>query len=158
MPAARVRQAGVAALDGAAVNCVVCGHDPDAIVTARWSFVVDMQIESLNAHRVNAGARWIQAAYRKRRDAWQWEFRVARLRDGIPLAKARRRVTITRCYSGKQRELDRDNAVGGSKSCLDALRNEGLILDDKQADVEVIYQQVRMAQSRTMITIEELAA
>lgn len=135
----------------------MCGHDPDAIVTARWSFVVDMEIESLNAHRVNAGARWIQAAYRKRRDAWQWQFRVARLRDGIPLAKARRRVTITRAYSGKQREFDHDNFVGGSKSCVDALVHEGLIQGDRKEHVEVIYQQVRMATSRTTVTIEELA-
>lgn len=132
----------------------MCGHDPDAIVTARWSFVVDMEIESLNAHRVNAGARWIQAAYRKGRDAWQWQFRVARLRDGIPLAKTRRRVTITRVYSGKQREFDRNNM--GDKMVVDALVREGLLVDDRSAHAELHCLQRRGERSLTEVVLEEL--
>lgn len=133
--------------------CVKCGHDPSAAVSASWMLLIDREIESGNRHTFNVGAsRW---RYGKERDAWQWEFRAFKLLRKIPLAKAKRRVTLTRFYDGRQRELDADNMATGAKLVVDAMVREGLLVDDRRELAEIHYKQVRQAPRGTGVLIEE---
>lgn len=138
--------------------CPRCGHDPSAVVLARWTISIEREIRSLNAHRGNYGAqRW---AYKADREAWQQWFVVARRNQDIPAGTAKRRVTITRLIGYRQREFDHDNLVGGCKVVVDAMARAGLLVSDKPADVEVTYRQEprRTAQSGgACIVLEELA-
>lgn len=137
--------------------CVSCGFDPDAVVLRSWSFEIGKEVESLNAHRTNAGSRWAQAAYRKRRDAWLLWMRVARINNQITAASSRRRVTIERRIGYRQREFDADNLIGGCKPLVDAMVREGLLLDDKREHAEIHYTQIkRDGAAGVKITIEEL--
>lgn len=140
-------------------GCPKCGHDPDAAVAARWEFAIGLEVESLNAHRVNAGARWQQAVYRRKRDAWHWAFKVARINHGITHARpgSKRRVHFVRVMGPKQRAFDDDNLRGGCKMVLDAMVLEGLVHDDRPEFVEVSYDQQRGARPGLIVTIEELA-
>src|SRR5688572_810614 len=93
--------------------CAFCGLDADAPVLAQFEFFIPVKPKSLNAHAVNAGAsRW---AYKRDRNMWQWHVKEARLRVGIPGAHGRRRVTLTRHMSNREREWDADNWSGGAK-------------------------------------------
>lgn len=139
------------------MSCVACGHDPDAIVSARWTFHLDADSGSMNDRKVNAGAsRW---AYRAARDAWSWRIRIATQRIGITAATTFRRVELVRCYGGRQRELDGDNWIGGTKSLIDALVKSGLLVDDNSKFAAITYKQRRCETMRGIaVTIEELAA
>jgi hypothetical protein len=77
----------------------------------------------------------------------------------IPFAEARRRVTITRCYSGQQKLRDHGNLVGGLKAAVDAMVRVKLLKDDSPAWAEVYYHQLRVDKDGrgTIITIEEFA-
>lgn len=136
--------------------CVRCGHDPEAEVLASWSLSVPMQIVSGNRHVYNVGGS--RFAYAKSRNAWQFAIRVIARRCGATKATGRRRVTVTRVYSGRQRELDFDNLATGAKPVLDALVREGLLVDDDRAHAEVSYRQRKDLASWTFIAIEELAS
>lgn len=136
--------------------CVRCGHNPEAVVTARWSKAFDREIKSLNESSTNKGAyRW---QYKRDRDAWSWLLRAWHLEARIPIATRLRRVTITRSYTGRQREFDEGNFVGGCKGLVDALVRERLLVDDTRALAEIHYVQVKSTVSATEIVIEELAA
>lgn len=136
--------------------CVRCGHNPDEVVTASWSFFVDREMSSLNARIVNTGHS--ARLYRSERDAWCWEFRAAKLKLKIPKALVRRRVVLTRIYSGRQKERDRDNLIGGAKLAVDALVHEGLIANDDSAMVEISYAQERGPTSGLRVLLESVAA
>lgn len=151
-----MRTPGLAAPGGVEVNCPRCGHDPGAIVVGSWTFTIPIEVESLNAHRVNAGAKWQQAAYRKRRDAWQQWMRAGRLNHKIPTATSKRRVTLTRLYNGRQRAFDDDNLSGGCKPIVDAMVSERLVVGDDAAGVELGYLQVKAERVGLVVLIEEL--
>jgi len=119
--------------------CAKCGHDPAAQVIASWEFTLEHEVASLNARIANVGAsRW---RYAKERDAWSWLVRAARLKHRIAAATGRRRLTLTRIYAGRQRELDRDNLAGGAKPLVDAIVREGLLVDDTGAWLELHHAQ-----------------
>ena len=134
--------------------CLKCGHDPEAVVIMTWDIIVDREVESGNRRVFNVGgSRWKYAA---KRDAWQLEFRAFRLLRRIPKASAKRRVTLTRYYDGRQREWDADNLATGAKPVIDALVREGLLVDDARAFAEIHYDQVRRSPRGTGVRIEEL--
>lgn len=134
--------------------CAKCGHNPDAIVRASWSFRVDRVPPSLNERVFNAGARrW---TYAKARETWSIEFMVARLNNRIPVATSKRRVTLTRLYDGRQQERDHDNLVGGGKVVVDALVHAKLLVDDDQKLAEIHWTQERGARGLRVL-VEELA-
>jgi len=136
--------------------CVKCGHDPDAPVTASWEFVLEHEALSMNARIVNVGAaRW---RYAKERDAWGWLVRAAKLRHRITAATGRRRMTLTRIYAARQRELDEDNLKGGTKSLVDAIKREGLLVDDTRAWLELHHAQERGQSRCVRVLLEELGA
>ena len=140
--------------------CAKCGYDASAIVLGSWSSTIARDPPSLNARLVNVGLQ--RHAYRAERDLWAWEFRAMRLALKIPHASARRRVTLTRCYSGRQRERDRDNLIGGMKSVVDAMVCERLLMDDCPKWAELHYDQVRvggaMVARGLTVSIEEIHA
>lgn len=132
--------------------CCKCGHDPDAPVRRSWTIRIDKAIESANGRTVNAGAaRW---RYAEQRDAWvSWlQFMAGDARG----ATGRRRVTITRRYARKQREMDHDNLVSGTKSLRDAMKRVGVIADDSPDMLECHVLQEPSDRSETELLIEEI--
>lgn len=139
--------------------CARCGHDPDAKVLASWSFFVDKEVGSLNAHRVNAGSRWQQAAYRRERDEWTRWMQVGKANNAIPSATSKRRVRLVRQYTGRQRAYDVDNLIGGAKACVDAMVRAGLLAGDTRELAEIEYDQKRGGpneRSGLWVFVEEL--
>lgn len=135
--------------------CARCGYDPTAVVTGRWEFTIARRVHSLNAHRGNyGGQRW---AYKRDRDAWQWEFKAARINARIPIAIAKRRVILTRLYSGRERAFDHDNLVGGMKLVVDAMVCEGLLIGDDRERAELHHGQDKATASGLVVVIEEFA-
>ena len=135
--------------------CAACGFDPDARVLASWTFTIEMPAASLNVRSTNKGGR--RFAYKKARDQWHWWFRERRLALRIPVARRRRRVMLTRLYTGRQKELDRDNLIGGLKLVVDALVREELLAGDDSARAEIHYRQVPARSSGLTVLLEELA-
>lgn len=135
--------------------CVKCGFDPDAVVSVVWSFHIERKTPSMNDRLANAGPRAFM--YRKERDAWCWLFRAMRLKHQIPVARYRRRVTLTRMYTGRERERDRDNLIGGMKAVVDAMVSECLLLDDTSRGAEIYYAQ-KQGQRGLIVELAELAA
>lgn len=137
------------------MSCPKCGHEPDAVVSARWEFTIPRAVKSANAHSVNAGAsRW---AYAADRNAWSQWFAL-RLHELGPVAVlGKRRVTLTRVYAGRQREMDRANFISGCKPVLDAMVRAGWLRGDKPADVEDSYLQERGVTAGLRVLVEELA-
>lgn len=88
----------------------------------------------------------------REKQLWRQEVRYARLQAGYRIAPppARAKVTIER-YG--HRALDVDNFVGGLKSVIDSLRQEGLIVDDTAEHLELVPRQFA-GTPRTVITIE----
>lgn len=135
--------------------CARCGFDPEALVGRSWTFTIDRDPPSLNARIFNAGTkRW---AYKRERDAWAWELRAVRLLQKIPAARARRRITLTRVYDGRQQERDADNLAGGMKAIVDALVHEGMLLDDSPQHAEIHYMQERGGPRGLRVLLEEFA-
>lgn len=136
--------------------CARCGFDADAVVSARWAFVIPREVLSLNAHRTNAGSRWGQRKYRDDRTAWQQWFMVRHDRESTG-AHRRRRVTLTRVMGKGQREFDADNLSGGMKVCVDAMVRAGWLRDDTKQWAEIHYAQERGAVAGLRVLVEELA-
>jgi hypothetical protein len=63
---------------------------------------------------------------------------------------------VTRVYSGRERERDYVNLVGGCKAVVDALVLEGLLVDDAPKFVTDEYKQVRGDRSETWFELEDL--
>jgi hypothetical protein len=125
-------------------------------VAASWTFVLEHEALSMNARVVNVGAaRW---RYAKERDAWTWLVRAAKLRHRITPATGRRRITLTRIYARGQRELDPDNLKGGTKSLVDAIKREGLLVDDTREWLELHHAQEPGTERAVRVLLEELAA
>lgn len=68
---------------------------------------------------------------------------------GLPDPPPRARVTLTR-YG---RQLDVTNFIGGLKAPIDALKLQGLIIDDDEKHLELIATQ-QSGEPRTVIVIE----
>lgn len=137
------------------MKCLKCGYDPDRVVTASWSFVLQREPKSLNARVVNVGAsRW---RYAKERDAWSWLVRAARLEHKITPACGLRRMTLTRVYASGQRAIDVDNLSGGMKSLVDAIVREGIVRNDNPTWLELHHDQEPGATRSVRVLLEELA-
>jgi hypothetical protein len=134
----------------------MCGFSADQAVGRRWGLSLPKRVSSANLRTVNAGAsRW---RYAKERGEWCLLIRAAAAFDRSVLeATGKRRVTITRRYSGRCREMDRDNLLGGVKMLVDALVQEGALHDDKPAWLELHVLQQRAPVDVTHVLVEELA-
>lgn len=144
---------------GAALpECEKCGFDAGLKLAHVWILKLSKDPSSLNAHIHNAGHT--RYAYAKERDEWHWLIKHERLKQKIPKAIQRRRVTLTRQYAGRRKERDIDNLSGGMKSCVDAIVREGLLVNDSPQYAELHYKQNRVSErssSGLWIQIEEFA-
>jgi hypothetical protein len=137
------------------MQCAKCGHNPAAVVTAAWTFEIGRDVKGMNwrVHNVG-GSRWRYAA---QRDGWLRDMLASRHVHRIPVAASKRRVTLTRLYSGRQREIDRDNLCGGLKSCVDAMVRAELLIGDGPREAEIHYAQERAAKSGLRVLLEEIS-
>ena len=89
---------------------------------------------------------------RKLLEAWMWMIRVA---WGHPLTtcQIKRKVTITLHHS---RLFDKDNAYGACKVIFDALKSQGLIVDDSPEWLEASVKQEKCKhkERHTVIQLE----
>ena len=84
----------------------------------------------------------------------QYEIAVKLLARGIPKATGKRRLTIER--HGK-RSLDKDNAYGGCKLLVDAIKRLGFIVDDSPKHCELEVVQVKLGKREKPHTVIRLA-
>lgn len=137
--------------------CVKCGHDPDAVVLQTWTLRLEKRLESANARTVNEGkSRWRYAA---ERDEWLSWVTVAARHAGVwwtASAAGKRRVTITRHYARRAREIDPDNLVAGAKPLVDALVMAKVVHDDKAQWLELHVLQHRDVINYTSVVVEEM--
>lgn len=135
--------------------CPACLYDPAATVTASWSFFLPGPASSQNRLHGKGGARFV---YKKVRDTYERYIRLAIDAHRITQATGKRRVTLTRYYTGRQREFDRSNWVGGAKPVVDSLVRCGLLVDDSSKWVDDYYHQRRHEHlCGVEVVLEELA-
>jgi Holliday junction resolvase RusA-like endonuclease len=137
--------------------CNLCGGRPFAEVAASWTMRIDRDAPTQNVTGNNrGGGRW---AYKAERRAWFAALAAKKSMQRIATANVKRRVIITRCYSGQQKLRDHGNLVGGLKPAVDAMVGIGLLKDDSPEFCEIYYHQRRVEKSErgTLITIEELS-
>jgi Holliday junction resolvase RusA-like endonuclease len=130
-----------------------------------WTFEVTHRVPNANDRVVNRSSRnkamkrafaVMGAKYRKQRGEWTLLVRNAMQLKAVPKATQPRRVTIIRLYSGREREWDYGNLVGGCKPVLDAMKAAGLIVDDSPKWSEQIYKQERGAESGLRVEVTDL--
>lgn len=133
--------------------CGACGQDlPEP--GESWGFVLPLEPPSQNIVAQNKGAG--RGKYKRIRDSYEILLSNQRVLQKIARAKGRRRVLITRLYSGHGQERDMGNIVGGCKPLLDAMTRARLIVDDKPRFIEAHYFQERAKESGVAIRIEEM--
>jgi len=101
------------------------------------------------------------AVKKRLRNALRWELTAAIADIGryLPpieyaLKPPKRRVTIT---TYRPRRFDPDNAVGGCKVLLDAMRDIGLLRNDSPKWLElVVYQVIEKCDCHTEILVEDI--
>jgi len=123
----------------------------------RWEFFIQLDSKSMNARLTNSGnTRW---AYKAERNRWEamLEATLADLSSGVASATSKRRVTITRCYFGRQQHRDHDNLVGGCKAMVDALVRTGVLVDDNAKGAQIFYRQERATPTGVRFLVEEFA-
>ena len=119
-----------------------------------WQFTLSLEPPSQNTVSGNKGSG--RHKYKKLRDDYEFLFIVFRNELKIPKATGRRRVYITRLYSGRGQPRDRGNIIGGCKPLLDAMTRAKLIVDDKGEFLEDHYDQRRAKEKGVEIYIEEM--
>ena len=144
--------------------CPHCGHIAPAVLRS-WETWIDAKVESANVTRSNHGAA--HHAYRNKRDQWMMRWKAAvwtgKLDARVPLfwllmnVDTRRHVTFTRHYTGREREMDHANLIGGMKGPVDAMARVGLLVDDSPKWFTAEYVQVRSDRSGLHVRIEERA-
>lgn len=137
-------------------RCPFCGGNSEAPLRGRWETTLALEPPSQNKLTVKGerGAFLARKLYRKFRDDYGWLLKS--WAQGIPLPAGRRRVIITRYYSGRGQRYDKGNLIGGCKPLLDAMVLAHLLLDDDEESVEDHYLQESAPESGVHIIIEEL--
>jgi hypothetical protein len=144
--------------------CPHCGHIAPVVLRS-WETWIAAKVESANSRSVNAGAaRW---GYAKKRDEWRLRWRATLWLDGKrgglppvwPWTNVGRirYVTFTRHFTGREREMDHANLIGGMKGPVDAMVRVGLLVDDSPKWFTAEYLQVRSDRSGLHVRIEERA-
>jgi hypothetical protein len=149
------------------VTCPLCLCDPGALIAYRWEFVLPLVAPSQNdvAAGNHGGGRW---KYKKLRERFEKAIEAAltpaqiKATERAPMLRGgdnptRRRVTFIRSYTGRQKERDHANLVGGLKLVVDALVNCSVLVDDSPKWFEGHYRQERGAASGLQICVEEFA-
>ncbi len=95
-------------------------------------------------------------AYGRLVQTWAKIFWTAMHAGGIPKAAGKRRLTITRYVRDERYRLDRGNVSGGFKPYLDAAVRAGLIMNDREQDVDDQYRQAIDPDERVEILVQDL--
>lgn len=135
--------------------CTRCEYDSAAPVLRSWEWEIGLELASLNAHQQNDSRGW---AYRKSRDTWTALMRSAAVAAAMPVPTEKRRVLFTRLYSGREREWDDDNLIGGAKLARDAMERAGIILSDARRWAQFSYAQEKGARRGLRVLVEEVGA
>jgi len=134
--------------------CRCCGDDPVTPGKEVFRAFIPREAKSANEHRVNNAGGW---KYRKDRDRWESDLRTLALVHKPPRPTGKRRVFLTRIYSGGQREFDGDNLPAGLKGPRDALVKAGYLIDDSPRWAIVHYHQRKDDHLRGVeVVIEEI--
>lgn len=135
--------------------CGSCGQPIPEDFSAFWEFEIPVEPPTQNLVAYNkGGGRFV---YKKYREAFAWHLLAVSRQLRIPIAAGRRRVFITRLYTGHGQQRDRGNVVGGCKPLLDAMVAVKLLRNDTEDDVIDLYDQERADRAGARIRIEELA-
>lgn len=134
--------------------CAACKQPLPESDGPSWTFTLELEPPSQNVVSQNKGKG--RHLYRVIRDNYQFLFRAHKNRLAIPDATGKRRVFITRLYTGQGKKRDRGNLTGGCKPLLDAMTRAALLIDDKEAYLEDHYEQVRCDRKGVTICIEEM--
>jgi hypothetical protein len=117
----------------------------------KWTFSLPFPTPSLNEIQ---GWHWSHA---KRSKAYiaQYLGIVLLGYPKIPAATGKRRLTIVRHGKGR---LDKANLIGGAKWVEDAIKDRGLLIDDRDEFCEMIVEQVvsRSVKPFTHIILEDI--
>lgn len=135
-------------------KCVKCGFDPDAKMGQSWTATAESYAPSVNETGANTKINRVYRQWRKR-----WEKQFGPWLKTLPPAKAKRRVQITRVYSGRQRPYDRINFASGCKPLLDTLVEFGGLYDDSPTWCDDYYEQRKSPDGKDyiVVTIDEFA-
>lgn len=138
--------------------CPHCGHAAPVVLRS-WSTFIEAKVKSANATRSNHGAAHF--AYATQRNEWTalWLSATWMCSENasVRTSTVRRHVTFTRHYTGREREMDHANMVGGMKGPVDAMVRAGLLVDDSPKWLEATYLQLRSDRSGLAVRIEEHA-
>lgn len=130
-----------------------------------FTVVINAKVPNANDRVVNRSSRnkamkrafaIMGAKYRSQRGMWKLLVRHAMQEARVPTATKKRTIALTRLYSGREREWDYGNLVGGCKVVLDAMVDAGLLVDDSPKWSEQIYKQERGAESGLRVEVTEL--
>lgn len=98
-----------------------------------------------------------QHVYRKLRESWQRDIYILTKKQDVRDLRAhvdlQTRVKVS-IHTLRSKLLDRDNLFGGIKPCLDAIKNLGFIVDDREEFCLLDVTQERNPGKFTFITIE----
>lgn len=134
--------------------CTACGQMLPLPTGPVYAFEIARKVPTMNDHIQNQGsARW---RYKRDREAWALEFRAVRMNGLCPRAMTKRRVTFVRLYTGREREWDNGNFVGGLKLVLDAMVKEALLIDDNSKFLDDVYRQEKCDRTGLRVEIVEL--
>ena len=100
-----------------------------------WTFRLEFPTPSLNEIQ---GWHWTFAKREKQAIGWKLASALNKL-PAIPPATGKRRLTITRHGKGR---LDTANLLGGVKWLEDAIKDRGLLIDDRDEFCELVVSQV----------------
>lgn len=120
--------------------CPRCGHT-EGLAGAEYRFFIPMEPPSQNTVAMNSSGK--RFGYKAVRNQFTFMVRAAMNARAIPEAKGKRRLVLTRFYTGRGRAYDRANMVGGCKPVVDSLVNCGLLVDDSEQWLDDYYLQRR---------------
>ncbi|MCP3681231.1 MAG: hypothetical protein GY861_00945 [bacterium] len=89
----------------------------------------------------------------------QWKKNILRSMTNYGLMKrteCRKKIIITRIYTGRHREIDYDNFVGGCKPLLDSLKDVKFIVDDNPKWLDREYMQEKQDKNVTQVRIYDI--
>lgn len=136
-------------------HCLCDVYDvPEQGESTGWTFTTHLIIPSGNKRLVNTLHRHHE--YKRSRDAWCWSLRSVMLEQKIPKAAGKRYVHLCRLVPPKGKLYDPDNLVHGVKVCLDAMKREGMIVDDAAKWLAWDVTQERAAESGVRIQLKEI--
>lgn len=121
-----------------------------------WTFKV---MELTPSQNRLARAYRHHAVYKLLRDRMEGWVMVGRMNAQIPVATGKRKVTISRIVRSRRYLLDRGNFVGGCKPLLDAMIRQQLLVDDREALLEDVYEQrvdANAGVGHVVVTLEDL--